>query len=181
MSVDLDLLVELIRVIQRYSRKDWQNLVEALKNDSTRARLIELGELLSAPRIRKADSSATQKRKRRHRFPSLPEIDSLDKAKLKILTGIHEGILDRRMFPSAKELREFAFSFGLKLPPKYSRERIASELVRYLANLPVNEIESRISEQQFARRDYGQEYENWVNFILGKKKTAKTEKRDERV
>jgi|GEM_PF-6795337 len=167
MSMNLDLLVELIRVLQRYSKEDWQNLAEMLRDDSTRARLIELAELLSVPRRQLKLASATQVGKRNIRSHSILAVGSSDKEKLERLKDLQTGIYSRKIFPSTKELREFTFSLGLKLSPKYSRDRIAHELIKYLATLPADEIECRILKHRVGQRDYGREYENWVNLILG--------------
>jgi hypothetical protein len=167
MSMNLDLLVELIRVLHRYSKEDWRNVAEALRDDSTRGQLIELAELLSMPKRQRKLSSATQVGERNIRFRPLLAVGSSDEEKLKRLKELQTGIYSRKIFPSTKELREFASSLGLKLSPKYDRERIAHELIKRLADLPANEIESKILKHQVGQRDYGREYENWVKLILG--------------
>jgi hypothetical protein len=167
MKMNLNQLVEMIRVLQRYSKEDWRNLAETLKDDSTRAQLIELAELLSIPRRQPKLQMGAQVRGQNHDFRPLLATSSLDKEKLKRLKDLQMGIQNKRIFSSTKELREFALSLGLKLSPKYSRERISHELIEHLASLPANEIESKMLKHQTGQRDYGQEYEKWVNLILG--------------
>ena len=161
----LDSLIELVRLTRRYSGADWAHLARILENEDSRNGLIEAARALAVAAGKDLVKPLRQTRAPTDRTPVLKALQKSDPEKARILKEFRDAVGKGRILHSINQIREFASSWGVKLPERTSRERVLNELVRYMTTLPKEDIESRMRSIP-PGRDYGRDYDNWVRIIM---------------
>lgn len=172
-KVNPDLLLEVARLLQKYPRKDWQDLLAALRDDSSMRTFEELAETMASPRLRRSIPTQIRTRTRGTRPPSvtvlLQRLRQSDPQKAEMLSQFRTLALGRQIFQSTTDLRNFAHATGLKLSNDVEREKVVSDLVRAMASMTNDEIRNRLSSLSAQSENLSEDYERWVKIILGKK------------
>jgi hypothetical protein len=163
----LDSLIDLVKLTRRYSGADWAHLATILENEESRKGLIDAARALS---VTASNQTIVKREPRSHndvnRAPVLKALEKNDPEKARILREFRDAVGKGRILHSINQIRDFASSWGLKLPERTSRERVLNELVRFMTTLPKNEIEIRLRNIP-PNRDFGRDYDNWVRIIMG--------------
>jgi len=167
-EINRDLLLDLARLVRRYEPEDWKSLAAAFGDVDFRQAVISiLNSLAQLARPRKSPPGGVK----RNRTPRLMETVKIqDPEKYRILSDLRARLTSSSLFSSMGELREFASICGLEIRPGLNRTQVVPRLIEYLASLSRTEIEERLSSRGPQRRDFGAEYERWVEIILGKRK-----------
>ena len=172
-QINPDLLSDLARLLRRYGPDEFAHFAAALKDDAFCRELGETFSKLAAIRVpQKASVGKKQTSESSKHSQILAELQVNDPEKFGILDEFRRGVLARRLMPEASQLREFALQCGIKSPSRTTRERATNQLLRFLIGLSINELRTRLANIP-QKRDSGEEYRRWVNFILRSDSTGK--------
>ncbi len=167
-EINTELLADLIRVAKKYRSEEWMSIIDWLQDKKRRESLVTLMRELSGI------SNKSERRPRRgRRVPSaallLDEIRQSDSRKADLLQEIWRKLRSREILPTFSTLRIFTEAVGLPILSSRKREEAINELMRQLATLPYENIQSTLQKASVGRSDFGKDYEQWVALILGNK------------
>lgn len=167
-DVNTNLLADLVRLAKKYRSEEWLSIIDWLQNPEQRERLVTLMRELSA-----ISGKITSRPRRRQNVPSiahlLDEVRQSDLRKAEILQEIYSKLQNREILPTFSTLRMFIEAAGLAALSSRKREQAINELMRQLATLPYENIQSVLQKASIGRPDFGKDYERWVALILGNK------------
>jgi hypothetical protein len=166
-QINRELLVDLCRLVRRYSSQDWQGIIKWLEDDERRMQFVTLLRELA---ITSKEVASKSRRKENqpgiiHFFENLRRIDPV---KASLLEEFRSKLQARNVLPTLGDLRIFADSIGFKSFSPRRREEAITQIIKHLGNLPYEEIQKALQKTLIAPRDLGKEYEQWVNLILGR-------------
>ena len=161
---DLAQLLDLFRILSRYSSGDWKDLALILRDKEGVARLAEVAEILSLFPNRQS-SKNLDKVARTKQTPLLRSLERSDAVKFRILSEFRNELTHGRLMRTTGQLHDFASGLGLKLPERATRSQIVSRIVQFMAEMETTEIESKLKSIP-TERDVGGEFSRWVKIIL---------------
>lgn len=159
------LVAELARLLAEYPERDWRALSDSLNNENFLKRLTVTVDVM-------ADLAAKSRRVRNTKRPTIPrrtrlaEIAKEDPEKAQVLTAFRNRLTDKIKRPSMSQLRGLATALGMKDELHKRREQAVNQIIRYLADRTVQEIETVLNIRLPEQRNLGREYGRWVNLIL---------------
>ena len=164
-EINTELLTELARLTRRYPPEAWESLLHWLEDETRRKQVVTLLRDLAQLSAGRPSIS-----KKQEKLPSIAhlfgEIQPTDERKADLLRVFWEKLVAREVLPSLGSVRSFAEMVGLKVPTSNKREQAIRDVVRQLANLSYADIEAALEKTAVTSRDFGQEYQRWVNIIL---------------
>lgn len=165
-DLNTNLIVDLAKLANRYSADDWDALVAYLRDDSRRRDLITLLESVGEAGTRRRPSSRP-----RQRPPTiarvLDKMTDSDPPAAQLLREFRNKLIVGELLPRTSDLNSFAEHLGMKDVPRYrKREQAINFLVRQLALLSYDELAGAMAAADVRGRDFGKEYEKWVELIL---------------
>jgi hypothetical protein len=166
------LVTDLARLAARYDPEDWERLLAALENDESRARLRNLlADLAAVSRTRPKRPLGTTAAQVRS---ILAAIQAEDPDHAELLNSIWLKLRSRELLPTMAAVRAFGDAMGAKPFQASKREQAVNELMEKLAKLPGEALEQRMRETIVADRRLGEEYEQWVQLILGRPRAVES-------
>lgn len=163
------LLADLARLAARYESADWEGLLAALDNEESREQLRRLLiDLAAVSRTRTKRPSGTTAAQVRSVLAAI-RVDDAERADL--LESIWLKLRSRELLPTMAAVRAFGEAMGAKPFEASKRDQAINELMEKLATLPGASLEQRMRDTIVADRRLGEEYEQWVQLILGRSRT----------
>src|SRR5205807_2848622 len=148
---------------------DWERLLAALDNERSREQLRRLVvDLAAVSRTRTKRPSGTTAAQVRSMLAAI-RVEDPDRADL--LDSIWLKLRSRELLPTMAAVRAFGEAMGAKPFEASKRDQAINELMEKLATLPGESLEQRMRETIVADRRLGEEYEQWVQLILGRSPT----------
>jgi hypothetical protein len=166
------LLADLVRLSTKYQPRDWEQLSAWLDDEKQRERLRALLlELVTVSRSRRkpAPHRARQPGPASRLRDSLTEIRGEDAERADLLEDIWLKLRERELLPTIAAVRTFADAMGSKRITSGRRDQAVTELMEQLIELPGDALEQRMRQTVVADRKLGEEYEQWVQLILGRR------------
>ena len=169
------LVSEVARLLVEYPEEDWNALVDRLRD---RAFLEDLTAAIVDARevVAKVSEKAKQGRSGPRRS-MLAEVARKDKEKAQILSKIKSRLSDRGRIVTLAGLRTFASSLGMKEELANRRSQAVNQIVRYLAGKTTDQIEAALHTSLPDQAREGQEFDRWVDLIIGSRSPLEGEKR----
>lgn len=168
-QLNTELLAELARLARRYPPEAWESLLYWLEDEAHRKQVVSL--LSELARLSSRTPSRSRKPEIKASVPHvLADMQRTDGRKADLLQDFWRKLVAREVLPSQASIRSFAEMVGLRIPTSKKREQAVNDLVRQLIDLPYDDIQSALEKTAMTSRDFGQEYERWVNIILRRAK-----------
>ncbi|MDO8612368.1 MAG: hypothetical protein Q7R32_06040 [Dehalococcoidia bacterium] len=170
---ELDLLVELARLLRKYGPEPFESLSASLASPEYSQTLARL--LADVARVgRKAGTKARPSGAERRGEPTRKFLESIRPThpeKYDVLSALHEDLADGTVLPSVRDMRQFAEELRLPELRATSRQRAIGQLIRSLSSLSAEEIRHRA--QRLPRSRLGESgLKGWSDIILqGKRQT----------
>ena len=150
-----------------YPEKDWRALADRLRD---RTLTEDVAEFVDNAMSVVAKSG--EKRTRTRRGPRENVIERVardDPAKAEKLSALKAQLIDKNQRLPLANIRGLASSLGMKDKLASRRDQAANQIVAYLADKKIEEIEAVLGTALPPPRSQVQEYDRWVNLILGDK------------
>lgn len=181
--VNPDLLSDLARLAGRYPPEEWQRLIQWLEDASRRRDLaLVLDELAAASTRRRARPSAKRHPARSQPVPKrIDVLRTSDPERAKVLEDLWRRLRGRELFPDMGSLRAFAETAGMKEFRPTKREQAITALLRHLIELPLAELRTTLARPVTSTAARTDEYERWVELILGRGEPPGTTSRGEQI
>ena len=153
------------RLLVEYPEKDWKALARRLRD---RALIEEIATAIddAIAVVAKSAEKAT-KEGSKPRASVIAKVAREDAAKAEILYALKSRLTDKGQTGTLAYIRGFASSLGMKEELPSRREQAVNQIVRYLAAKTTGEIEAALRTALPAQRPLGQEFDRWVDLILG--------------
>jgi hypothetical protein len=168
-EVNRRLIADLGKLVLRYNADEWRSVLRLLQDDAGRALLAALlEELASASEKRPTSGKAPPSSASPSTRERLKGLKKTDPRRAVMLDELWAQLRSRQLFSDMRSLRSFAEAIGMKDLRARKYDQAASEVVRYLIELPPEALEATLS-QALRREDrrLGDEYARWVALILG--------------
>ena len=160
------MVAEIGRLLVEYPEKDWQALAGRLRNPSLMddvAAAIEEAAAMATKSVGKA-----KKVERKRRGNVLAQVARHDILKAEKLSALKLRLTDKRQGLPLAHIRGLANSLGMKEQLPSRRDQAVNQIVAYLAGKSTAEIDAVLSTAMPPPTRQGEEYDRWVNLILGK-------------
>jgi len=166
---ELDLLIELAKLVRKYGPEPFEALGTSLKSGETLKHLetIVAGMGSAARRVRREG----QQYKTRRTASSIPKVPSPIKTgnneKDEMLTRFRDDLIEGRLLPTVRDIKSFSENQKLAGLAATSRSKSIGPLIKSLAVLPTERIKAILRGVE--RREKGdRDLEGWSNIILQK-------------
>lgn len=167
------LLTDLVRLATKYQPRDWEQLSVWLDDETLRPRLraliLELAAVSRSPR-RSAPRRPRQPGPSSRVRDALTQIRRSDPERADLLDDIWLKLRERELLPTIAAVRTFADAVGSKRITSNRRDQAVTELMEQLIELPGDALEQRMRQTVVEDRRLGEEYEQWVRLILGRRR-----------
>jgi hypothetical protein len=163
-----DLLIDLARLTKKYPPEQWEAVIDCLKDEERRKKVLALIQELSGI-SKKIHDKSRKKQGILGIAHLLDEVSQADPQKAQLLKEFWRKLLSHEILPTLSTLRMFAEAAGLPVISAKKREQAINELMRQFVNLPYENIQNALQKASIARSDFGEDYERWVGLILGNK------------
>ena len=159
------LVAEIGRLLVEYPEKDWKALAGWVRD---RALMENIAAAIDDALAVVARSAVRTKRARqRPRVSVLDEVAREDRAKAEILLALKSKLSSKDQPVTLAYIRALASSLGMKEELATRREQVVNQIVGYLADKTTDEIKAALSVALPAQQRQGQEFDRWVDLILG--------------
>lgn len=159
------LIAEIGRLLVEYPEKDWKTLTDRMRNQIL---MEEIASAVDDALTMIPKSAAKKKSKRKKTLTSvLAEVAREDEVKAKLLSEVVSQLNNKRHPVTFSFIRAFANSIGMKDELGNRREQAVNQIVNYLTKKTTDEIAADISKAVPPEQRSGQEFDRWVNLILG--------------
>jgi hypothetical protein len=169
---DPRLLVDLARLASKYKPKDWQALAAWLEDDH-REKLRALLHELTVASAEGRPKRTARPRRRTQAPPRAPKVrETISELRLNdvhradLLDEIWLKLRERELLPTIADVRAFAEAVGRKHLEATRRDQAVTELMEHLVGMAPDALEERMRDTLSSNRQLGEEYEQWVRFIL---------------
>ncbi len=163
-GAELDLLVDLSRLLRKYGPETFERLVEQL---ASAAFVERLTALLSASAIVAREAGRRQPSPGDYRL-ALLALGKEEPEKGALLVRLYDGLLAKRLLPKTQGLRELALRLGLDSFKVTKRPKAVIDLLERLRSLSLQELQRIVSTLNAAPPDPDRSLESWARIILDK-------------
>lgn len=159
------LLAEIGRLLVEYPEKDWRVLAGRLRD---RTLIEDIATFIDDAIVLVAKSAEkTKKERSKPRISELARVAQEDKEKAELLSALKSRLTDKDKTVTLTYIRGFASSLGMKAELASRREQAVNQIIHYLATKTTEEIEAALHTVLPAQQSLGQEFDRWVDLILG--------------
>jgi len=174
-ELNAKLLHDVARLAAKYQPREWEQLAAYLDDPAQREQVKNvLLELASVSRSRRKQAPSRPRRAAVPVREALARIRQDDPARADLLDDIWLKLRERELLPTIATIRAFADAMGSKGIKSTRRDQAVNELVVQLIELPGDALEQRMRQTVVEDRKLGDEYEQWVRLILGRRNTVQT-------
>ena len=168
------LVAEIARLIVEYPEKDWKALAGRLRD---RALIEDIATAIDdAIALVAKPPKKARKERSKPRMSELARVSQEDKAKAEILSALKSRLTDKDKAVTLAYIRGFASSLGMKEELAGRREQAVNQIVHYLATKTTEEIEAVLHTVLPVQQPLGQEFDRWVDLILGDNTSTRGQK-----
>ncbi len=165
---ELDLLVDISKLLKKYGPETFESLSELILNT-------EITEQLSQILIQSSKTARSiQKEKRETRAKqkiSIPklliDLEKIEPEKYQLLMNFHTDLVEKKILTSLRDLKNFAMECGLPEIHSNSRQKALNPLINSLVKFP-NEQLIQITQSLDKYDSSDRSLEKWSNIILKK-------------
>ena len=159
------LIAEIGRLLVEYPEKDWKALADRMRDQV----LMEEIAIAVDDALTITPKSATKKKRNRKKSLAslLAEVGREDEAKAKLLSDVMSQLNNKHQPVTLSFIRAFANSIGMKDEIASRREQAVNQIFNYLVKKTAAEIAADINKAVPSENRSGQEFDRWVNLILG--------------
>ena len=159
------LIAEIGRLLVEYPEKDWKVLTDHMKD---RILMEEIASAVDDALTMIQKSTVKKKRNRKKPIASvIAEVAREDEEKAKLLSEMVSQLNNKHQPVTLSYIRAFANSIGMKDEIGNRREQAINQIVSYLTKKTTAEIAADICKAVPSEQRSGQEFDRWVNLILG--------------
>lgn len=159
------LVAEIGRLLVEYPERDWRALADSLRD---RALIEALAAAVDdAVELVERSKEASKKERPRPRVNELARIAREDKSKAAVLLELKSRLTDKAKIVTLADIRGFASVLGMKEKLASRREQAVNQIIHYLATRTTVEIEAALRTAVPVQKTPGQEFDRWVDLILG--------------
>ena len=162
------------RLLVEYPAKDWRALANCLR-DQTFVNEIATAIDNSIAEVAKAKQKAKKTRPKR-RLSVLAQVAQEDEAKFEVLSALNSQLTENTQGVTLADIRRFADSLGMKEELPRRRAQAVNHIIRYLASRRTEEIKAILHSDFSLQQPAGQEFDRWVDLILGDEASRKGQK-----
>ena len=160
------LMAEIARLLVEYPEKDWKILADGLRNRALAEEIATAIDDAIATVTKSVEKSKKERQKPRE--STIAKVARDDKAKADKLAALKSRLADQdRRLPIAY-IRGFANSLGMKGQLARRRDQAINQIIVYLATKTIDEIEGILHTALPPQQTQGEEFDRWVNLILGR-------------
>jgi hypothetical protein len=145
------LLVDIARLVSRYSAEEWEDLLELLQSPRFREQMISF-----VAQIRKISQESQRPSRRWVRS------DDVEFRRAMLLDEIRSDLRTRRL----NELRELAQFLDVRFDNKTKRAALVNTVMKTLSHRTLSEIRKAAPPKLFERSP-GEDYDRWERLIMG--------------
>ena len=169
------LVAEIGRLLVEYPAKDWRALADGLKDRSLIAEIATaVDEAIALVEKKKEKTKAKRLPPREN---ELARVAREDKPKAEILSALKSRLIDKDNSVTLAYIRGFASSLGMKEDLGGHREQAVNQIIRYLSARTTVEIEAALRTLVPVEQSPDQEFDRWVDLILGGEASTRRQKR----
>ena len=165
-KVELDLLVDLAKLLKKHGVEAFDALAKALSSPDFPQRLIPI---LTA--TAKAGRASAENRSAKRRVPEfrakLVEAARQDPERGKLLLELYDGLLSKRLLPTLRDIQLFLTDHGRPASKSHSRDKAIVDLLQYVGGLSLSQLKERFTEIKAVPVRDDRSLEGWSNIILG--------------
>ncbi len=165
---ELDLLVDLARLLRKYGPEPFEALASSLSSPEHSKKLADL--LASAARVGRTAGIKRPTSKARQQLEStrrmLESMKEADRTKYSLLFQLYQDLVEGRLLPSLRDIKRFVDDQELPEVRGTSRQRAIAALIRSLSTMTVEEISQKTERLPRLNLD-DQGLKGWSDIILG--------------
>ncbi len=173
---EFDLLADIAKLLNKYGPETFEALANLMSSPETIRSLAEV--LQTTVRVsRKAHMSNGEAGAGNPVLPVRKELASVkasDPEKHALLLDFYEALQEKRALPTLRQLRDFVVDQGLPAIETTTRQKAIPSLIRFLVDLPTDELASKISDAGAMPREHNA-LQGWSEIILGKDRLSRPE------
>jgi hypothetical protein len=159
------LVAEIGRLLVEYPERDWRALADGLRD---RALIEALAAAVDdAVELVEKSKEKSKKERPKPRVNELARVAREDKSKAAVLFELKSRLMDKAKTATLADIRGFASVLGMKEELASRREQAANQIIHYLATRTTIEIEAALRTAEPVQKTTGQEFDRWVDLILG--------------
>ena len=167
------LLEDIARLLKKYGPETFEALADSIASPKTADSLVEV--LRATARISRtapiSDHKVSNRKAARSIRDELSSIEITDPQKHALLTDFYQGLQDKSILPTLRELKRFAVECDLTPIKEDARQKAISPFIKSLIQLPTDELAEKLrGVQSYSRNDSG--LKGWSDIILGKDRGA---------
>ena len=164
---EFELLSDLAKLINKYGPETFEALCEQISNPKfTRDLVILLSTTAKAYRV--VPKTKTRSRPKLSKNTFLSSLEGSDAEKAALLMEFYDGLKNRSVLPTLREMKDFATDNGLPPVKSTSREKALMPFVRTFLKMPVEEIREHLKRIKPIRSSGDRTLEGWSQIIFGK-------------
>jgi hypothetical protein len=166
---ELDLLLDLLKLLKRYGPESFELLANDLSSPEATEDLSRILTQVSRKAKTIHQPEKNRRGKRQHPIPkSLFILEKTDPQKFQILIGFYNDLITKRILPSLSNIKQFAAEYGLPEVRAESRQKAINPLINALVTSPYDKMKERI--QLISMHQLGdRSLEGWGKIILKRK------------
>ncbi len=174
-GAQLDLLVDLARLLKKHGPDAFEKLASDLSSPQFSEQLVHLltagaNAARTALQTKAVFPSESESRNLRASLVGLGDSVPEESA---ILVRLYDDLMAQHALPTLKEIREFARTRGLLLYKARTRTQAVESLVEAIRDRPIEEMREIAAAIQPSGREDDRSLENWTRIILDKDFRAK--------
>ena len=168
------LIIELYKLINKYSVEDWRALHTLLSNEDLRTIIAKITpEIQSIKRLNQPLKSKAEPKIPKVTVPDFLSIPDSEKRQLLIV--FRTALRTKELSPALSDLRQLAETAGMKENLATKRNQAIDQIIRILVNNDIDNINRVIETSDMSKLDLGDEYSRWVDHILGRQSREQKE------
>ncbi len=172
---ELELLVEVAKLLKKYGPDAFEKLAESLSTPEFSEQLnIILSTTAKAARSVKKDVQLSEGKQAPRDFrSSLVTLGKTDPEKSDLLIKFYDGLMAKTFLPTLRDIQSFISDTGLSPLKTTARDKAIIPLVKSLLLLSVEEIKAKLIRVKHISTTDDRSLEGWSSIILDKERRTK--------
>ncbi len=169
---ELDLLVDLAKMLKKYGPEPFELLAESIASPETTQHLsLILTQVAKIGRTIPKTKGKTVSKQGPLIPRALTTLKSTEPERYKILINFYNELIAKRVLPSLRDIKEFAMDCGLLEVRAKSRQKAISPLISSLIKFPNEQLIAKIQSLKMCDMD-NRSLEGWSNLILNRQRRS---------
>lgn len=164
---EFDLLADLAKLLSKYGPETFETLAKSLSAPDTMQSLVKAlrDTAIFGQQARLSRRAPNSDKHAGSVHDELVALERFDPQKHELLTKLYQGLQDKSVLPTFRDLKDFAAGQGLPPIKGGTRQKAIGPFIRSMIALPISELSQKLQAlKSYSRSDRG--LEGWSKIIL---------------